>query len=202
MMIDEAFARTPEPPYYAVIFTSTRHDGDEGYDAAARRMFELAVRQDGFLGVGSARDESGLGAWAVEMFEAKSRLREDGFSAVRRSMAVSMGQETTEIRTAQAALQPGRCLPPTLLLRLAAALLALCCSACTGLSTLQRDQAAQVAVQARAQHVDCEAPDACARPSPLLERGARAHAESAPGRRATTRCCSNTARTRCWPGST
>ena len=65
-------------------------------------------------------------------------------------------------------------------LRLAAALLALCCSACTGLSALQREQAAQVALEARSQQVDCDAPDACARPSPLLELGTRAHAESAP----------------------
>jgi CheY-like chemotaxis protein len=66
-------------------------------------------------------------------------------------------------------------------LRLAAALLALCASACSGLSELQREQAARVAMEARAQHVDCAAPDACARPSPLLELGARANAESAPG---------------------
>jgi cardiolipin synthase C len=66
-------------------------------------------------------------------------------------------------------------------LRLAAALLALCASACSGLSELQREQATRVAMEARAQHVECDAPDACARPSPLLELGARANADSAPG---------------------
>ena len=29
-----AFAATPAPPYDAVIFSSTRRDGDAGYDAA------------------------------------------------------------------------------------------------------------------------------------------------------------------------
>jgi len=55
------FARTPEPPYYAVIFTSTRTDVDEGYGAMADRMVELAARQPGFLGVESARGADGLG---------------------------------------------------------------------------------------------------------------------------------------------
>lgn len=54
-------ARTPEPPYYAVIFTSTRTDVAEGYDETAERMIELAAQQPGFLGVESTRGEDGLG---------------------------------------------------------------------------------------------------------------------------------------------
>lgn len=54
-------SRTPEPPYYAVIFTSTRTPVDAGYEEAARRMVELAAQQPGFLGIDSARSESGLG---------------------------------------------------------------------------------------------------------------------------------------------
>jgi len=56
-----AFARTPEPPYYAVIFTSQRTDVDDGYGAMGDRMVELASQQSGFLGVESVRDASGLG---------------------------------------------------------------------------------------------------------------------------------------------
>jgi heme-degrading monooxygenase HmoA len=55
------FARTPEPPYYAVIFTSTRTAVDEGYGAMADRMVALASGQPGFLGVESARGPDGLG---------------------------------------------------------------------------------------------------------------------------------------------
>jgi len=51
---------TPEPPYYAVIFTSTTTDDTAGYVEAATRMVELAAEQSGFLGVDSAR-EDGLG---------------------------------------------------------------------------------------------------------------------------------------------
>jgi heme-degrading monooxygenase HmoA len=55
------FAATPEPPYYAVIFTSTRTEVDEGYQAVAERMVALASRQPGFLGVESTRGADGLG---------------------------------------------------------------------------------------------------------------------------------------------
>lgn len=57
----EGFAATPEPPYYAVIFTSQRTPGDQGYDAMASAMMELALRQPGCLGAESARGPSGLG---------------------------------------------------------------------------------------------------------------------------------------------
>jgi heme-degrading monooxygenase HmoA len=56
-----AIARTPEPPYYAVIFTSQRTDVDDGYGAMGDRMVELASQQPGFLGVESVRDAGGLG---------------------------------------------------------------------------------------------------------------------------------------------
>jgi len=54
-------AQTPQPPYYAVIFTSLRTEGDRGYEAMATRMEELAGVQPGFLGVESARGADGLG---------------------------------------------------------------------------------------------------------------------------------------------
>jgi heme-degrading monooxygenase HmoA len=53
-------AKTPEPPYYAVIFTSVRTEEDGGYADAALRMAELASQQPGFLGVESARNEVGI----------------------------------------------------------------------------------------------------------------------------------------------
>ena len=54
-------ARTPAPPYYAVIFTSRRTEGDHGYGAMADRMVELGSGSDGFLGIESARSADGLG---------------------------------------------------------------------------------------------------------------------------------------------
>jgi len=51
---------TPSPPYYAVIFTSLRADGDRGYEKTAVHMLELAAQQSGFLGVESARENIGI----------------------------------------------------------------------------------------------------------------------------------------------
>ena len=56
-----SLANTPEPPYYAVIFTSLRTEGDRGYGKTAERMIELASQQPGFLGVETARGDDGLG---------------------------------------------------------------------------------------------------------------------------------------------
>lgn len=65
-----AFAQLPAPPYYAVIFSSRRSAGDQGYEQAAARMLELAAAQPGFLGVESARGADGFGItvsyWATE----------------------------------------------------------------------------------------------------------------------------------------
>ena len=51
-----SLATTPQPPYWAVIFTSQRTDGDAGYAAMADRMEALAKEQPGFLGLEHARD--------------------------------------------------------------------------------------------------------------------------------------------------
>ncbi|WP_110678437.1 antibiotic biosynthesis monooxygenase [Salinicola sp. RZ23] len=53
-------ADTPEPPYYAVIFTSLMRDDSAGYAAMANKMLTLAQDQPGFLGVESAREEIGI----------------------------------------------------------------------------------------------------------------------------------------------
>ena len=53
-------SNTPNPPYYAVIFTSTRKDIDAGYQEMNQKMFDLAARQPGYLGVETAREEIGI----------------------------------------------------------------------------------------------------------------------------------------------
>ena len=55
-----SIANTPRPPYYAVIFTSHRTKGDNGYGEMAAKMVELASRQPGFLGIESARQDVGI----------------------------------------------------------------------------------------------------------------------------------------------
>jgi heme-degrading monooxygenase HmoA len=57
-------AKTPEPPYVAVVFTSLRTSadggGDDGYAAMSARMEELAAKQPGYLGIEAARDGLGI----------------------------------------------------------------------------------------------------------------------------------------------
>ena len=47
-------------PYYAVIFTSNLSENITGYDQMAELIEKLAREQEGFLGVGSARNEIGI----------------------------------------------------------------------------------------------------------------------------------------------
>ena len=65
-----SIAATPEPPYYAVIFTSRRTEGDRGYSRMADRMVQLAKTMPGYLGMESVRDRAGVGItvsyWANE----------------------------------------------------------------------------------------------------------------------------------------
>ena len=53
-------AKTPQPPYYAVVFTSIQSSVGEGYSDMADKMLNLAKQQKGFLGVESARNEIGI----------------------------------------------------------------------------------------------------------------------------------------------
>jgi heme-degrading monooxygenase HmoA len=98
-MSDE-IAKTPEPPYYAVIFSSLRTEGDNGYGEMADRMMALAAQQPGYLGVESARDALGItvsywrsleeiAAWkrVVDHLEAQRRGRADWYIAYRTRIA-------------------------------------------------------------------------------------------------------------------
>ncbi|RDU97361.1 antibiotic biosynthesis monooxygenase family protein [Trinickia dinghuensis] len=55
-----SIAETGATPYYAVIFTSTRTEGDNGYGEMSELMEAAARKQPGFLGVESAREEIGI----------------------------------------------------------------------------------------------------------------------------------------------
>lgn len=60
----------PQKPYYAVIFTSLRTPGDDGYAQMAAEMEELARKQPGFLDFESARDGLGISVSYWESLEA------------------------------------------------------------------------------------------------------------------------------------
>jgi len=60
-----------DQPYYAVIFTNTRTEFDEGYLNMAKQMEELAKIQPGYLGFETARETIGI---SVSYWESKKAI--------------------------------------------------------------------------------------------------------------------------------
>ena len=106
-------AKTPEPPYYAVIFTSSRTEGERGYARMAERMVELAREQPGFLGVESVRGSDGAGI-TVSYWESEEAIRH--WKANAEHLAAQRGGQTTWyadyfLRVAKVERQYGKPLP-------------------------------------------------------------------------------------------
>ena len=64
------FAPRPDPPYYAVIFTTVQTETLDGYAAMSARMESLASERPGYIGIESAGTPAGTGItvsyWADE----------------------------------------------------------------------------------------------------------------------------------------
>lgn len=84
-----ALADTPEPPYYAVIFSTIRTEGDHGYEEMAEKMAALAATMPGYLGVESARKEIGI---TVSYWQDPESIRNWKYQADH-VMARDMGRE-------------------------------------------------------------------------------------------------------------
>jgi len=63
-------AKTPAPPYYAVIFTNLRTETDAGYEEMALEIVHLAAEQSGYLGHESVRNGLGITISYWESLEA------------------------------------------------------------------------------------------------------------------------------------
>lgn len=102
-MTGGGFAASLQPPYYAVIFTSRRTDGENGYADASDAMALLAAQQPGFLGIESARAADGLGItvsyWNSE--DAIAHWRRDAEHAAIRERGRSLWYEHYEVRVAR-----------------------------------------------------------------------------------------------------
>ena len=93
-------AETPQPPYYAVIFTSVRADGDNGYAEMADRMVELARQQEGFLGVESARSEVGITVSYWRDLESIRTWKENSEHVIARAKGREMWYKSFKVRIA------------------------------------------------------------------------------------------------------
>jgi heme-degrading monooxygenase HmoA len=102
-MSDAAFASTPAPPYYAVIFASRRREEDQGYGATADRMVELAAQQPGYLGIETCRDAQGFGI-TVSYWRSEEDIRawkRNAEHALAREQGRSTWYEHYELRVAK-----------------------------------------------------------------------------------------------------
>ena len=101
-------AKTPTPPYYAVIFTSLRTEGDNGYDEMAQDMFKLASQQDGFLGVESAREELGITVSYWRDLESIQSWRENTDHMMAKNKGKSEWYKSYQVRIAKVEREYGR----------------------------------------------------------------------------------------------
>lgn len=102
-MADERFARIPDGPYYAVIFSSRLTADTHDYGAMSERMVALAQQQPGFLGVESARDASGFGI-TVSYWESEAAItgwRNDAEHRIARETGRTRWYEHYELRVAK-----------------------------------------------------------------------------------------------------
>jgi heme-degrading monooxygenase HmoA len=91
-------ANTPDPPYYAVIFTSHRTEGDHGYEAMAQKMEELAATMPGFLGIESARDGLGITVSYWDSLSAISHWRQQAEHRVAQQRGYEIWYESFKLR--------------------------------------------------------------------------------------------------------
>jgi heme-degrading monooxygenase HmoA len=93
-----SIAKTRTTPYYAVIFTSIRTDGDNGYGSMADAMIQAAAKQPGFLGVESAREELGITISYWDSLESIAAWKQDSAHLVAQKLGRDRWYETYKTR--------------------------------------------------------------------------------------------------------
>ena len=91
-------AKTPKPPYYAVIFTTIRTNVDENYHETALQMVALASQQKGYLGIESARAEIGITVSYWDSLEAISNWKNNVEHTVAREKGRAVWYQQYQLR--------------------------------------------------------------------------------------------------------
>ncbi len=91
-------AKTPPPPYYAVIFSTLRTEVDEGYLETAERMEELAKQQEGYLGVESARNQLGITVSYWESINAIVKWKNNAEHVIARKQGKALWYQKYQLR--------------------------------------------------------------------------------------------------------
>ena len=91
-------AKTPKPPYFAVIFTTIRTDIDEGYLKTAERMEELAKLQKGYLGIESVRSDIGITVSYWDSLEAIKKWKHNTEHSLARELGRKLWYQKYQLR--------------------------------------------------------------------------------------------------------
>jgi heme-degrading monooxygenase HmoA len=94
-------AKTPQVPYYAVIFTSTRTTVENGYSEMAAEMEKLVETQPGFLGFESARDNIGITVSYWRDLESIKNWRDNKAHSIARENGRLMWYKNFKVRIAK-----------------------------------------------------------------------------------------------------
>ena len=92
---------TPQPPYYAVIFTTVRTGVNNGYSEMAKKMEELVKDQPGFLGFESAREELGITVSYWANLESIRKWKENAVHAFARDQGRKIWYRNYKLRIAK-----------------------------------------------------------------------------------------------------
>lgn len=94
-------ASTPEPPYYAVIFTAIASEQQDGYTETVQRLHELAMNESGFLGMESAGTdfEITVSYWKDEV--SIRQWKENGTHQIAQKFGKSNWYEAYHVRVAK-----------------------------------------------------------------------------------------------------
>lgn len=94
-------AKTPQPPYYAVIFTSVRTETEVGYKEMAEALEQLVADQPGFLGFESARNETGITVSYWKDLESVKKWKENVLHAEAREKGREKWYKKFKVRIAK-----------------------------------------------------------------------------------------------------
>jgi heme-degrading monooxygenase HmoA len=94
-------AKTPQPPYYAVIFTSTLTEGDLGYSDMAAEMEKQVEKQPGFLGFESARSGEGITISYWKDLESVRNWKENEAHTIAREQGKKIWYQKYKVRIAK-----------------------------------------------------------------------------------------------------
>lgn len=96
-----ALADTPPPPYYAVIFSNLRTEGDNGYAEMADKMAALAATMPGYLGAESARSGIGITVSYWEDLDSIKNWKHNAEHAVARHLGRERWYQSFRLRIAR-----------------------------------------------------------------------------------------------------